>query len=79
VSPLPALLLTIVRSFAPCSSSAPTSSFGQARGAEAADHHRRAVGDVGNGVAQRRDLLLDHRLASPRVLAVRARPSIASA
>src|SRR5689334_6485603 len=41
--------------------------------AEAADHHRRAVGDVGDGFAKRRDLLLDHRFCfaarSPRASA----------
>ena len=52
---------------------------GHAGGAEAADHHGRAVGDVGDGVGERRDLLLDHRFASARDFAVRARPSIASA
>ena len=46
----------------------------QAGRAEAADHHGRAVGDVGDGLAERGDFLFDHRRA-----AARARPSIAIA
>ena len=49
VSPLPALLLTMVRSRAPCAISAVDQLDRHAGRAEAADHHGRAVVDAGDG------------------------------
>ncbi len=59
--PLPALLLTTVRPFGPLSMSAWISSHRRARPAEAADHHRGAVSDLGNRRGE-----IPHRLVHAR-------------
>ena len=68
----------MVRSFAPCVEQGVDQLVGQAGGAEAADHHGRAVGHVGHRRGEARDFLLDHVFVASGVVR-RASPSIASA
>jgi hypothetical protein len=58
VSPLPALLLTMVSSFAPCAIRASMSSAGS-RGAEAAQQYGRAVARIRDRPGEKK-FLVDH-------------------